>query len=75
MLYVHYIGVRGALVCFSMVGALGFEPRIGRLKVCCDNRFTILPYDPYLIDLLCQPGSYGIPGDTKVYLPSCLSPC
>ena len=27
--------------CFYMVGALGFEPRIGRLKVCCDNRFTI----------------------------------
>ena len=28
-------------ICFYMVGALGFEPRIGRLKVCCDNRFTI----------------------------------
>ena len=26
-----------------MVGPLGFEPRIGRLKVCCDNRFTTIP--------------------------------
>jgi len=31
-------------MCFYMVGLLGFEPRIGRLKVCCDNRFTTIPY-------------------------------
>lgn len=30
------------VICFHMVGALGIEPRTGRLKVCCDNRFTIL---------------------------------
>ena len=27
----------------QLVGALGFEPRTGRLRVCCDRRFTILP--------------------------------
>ena len=39
--WVHSRGVAYALVCFNMVGALGFEPRIGRLKVCCD---TLSPY-------------------------------
>ena len=35
-------------MCFYMVvGLLGFEPRIGRLKVCCDNRFTTIPDGPY----------------------------
>jgi hypothetical protein len=28
----------------QLVGALGFEPRTGRLRVCCDRRFTILPW-------------------------------
>ena len=31
-------------MCFYMVGAPGLEPGTGRLKVCCDNHFTILPY-------------------------------
>ena len=33
-------------MCFYMVGAPGLEPGTGRLKVCCDNHFTILPYGP-----------------------------
>ena len=33
-------------MCFYMVGPQGFEPWTGRLKVCCDNHFTITPYGP-----------------------------
>ena len=33
-------------MCLLMVGAPGLEPGTGRLKVCCDNHFTILPYGP-----------------------------
>ena len=31
-------------MCLSMVGPPGLEPGIGRLKVCCDNHFTMIPY-------------------------------
>ena len=27
-----------------MVGLPGLEPGTGRLKVCCDNHFTTIPY-------------------------------
>ena len=36
-------------MCFYMVGAPGFEPEIGRLKVCCD---TVSPHPRYLITLV-----------------------
>ena len=31
-------------MCSYMVGPPGLEPGIGRLKVCCDNHFTMIPY-------------------------------
>ena len=31
-------------MCFYMVGAQGFEPGTGGLKVRCDNHFTTIPY-------------------------------
>ena len=37
------------VMCFYMVGAPGFEPEIGRLKVCCD---TVSPHPRYLITLV-----------------------
>ena len=36
-------------MCLHMVGAPGFEPEIGRLKVCCD---TVSPHPRYLITLV-----------------------
>ena len=34
----------GRVMYFNMVGPPGLEPGTGRLKVCCDNHFTITPY-------------------------------
>ena len=38
----------------QLVGLLGLEPRIGRLKVCCDNHFTTIPFafDTYEVFVL-----------------------
>ena len=43
------------LMCLSMVGPPGLEPGTGRLKVCCDNHFTTIPYWSLRADLNCQP--------------------
>ena len=36
-------------MCLSMVGPPGLEPGIGRLKVCCDNHFTTIPYLSWIV--------------------------
>ena len=36
-------------MCFYMVGPQGFEPWTGRLKVCCDNHFTMIPYLSWIV--------------------------
>ena len=41
-------------ICFYMVGPPGLEPGIGRLKVCCDNHFTTIPYWSLATDSNCH---------------------
>ena len=41
-------------VCLHMVGPPGLEPGIGRLKVCCDNHFTTIPYWSLATDSNCH---------------------